>query len=71
MKLLKQLSARISDDALAGKIAGNIIGNQRKLAGYLNQRARKVSNKGLVILLIAFCILFGGYCACLIFKACI
>jgi len=71
MKLLKQLSARISDDALAVKIAGNIIDRQWKLAGYLNQRARKVSSKGLVTLLITFCILFGGYCACLIFKACI
>lgn len=69
MKLLKRISGRISSDVTARKIADNIIGKQHRLADYLNGKTKKLKGSRLLIALIAFSMLFAGYCAYLILNA--
>ncbi len=70
MGLSKKWRERISDDAVAGRIAGAIIGAQQKLASYLNRKVEMLQGRTLLFMLIAFCSLFGSYCLYLIINAC-
>lgn len=59
----------IDHDALAQKIAGNIIGRQRRIAEYLNGKAKNIPAKVLLFTLIWFCTVFGAYCIYLLMGA--
>ena len=69
MKLFKRNKEAASHEALVQKIAGNIIGKQHKLAGYLNAKTRNTPAKTWLFILIGFCIIFGSYCAYLLINA--
>ena len=50
-------------------IAGKILRCQRKTADYLNRKTAKISAKGWLVILIAFCAGFGSYCLLLLIRA--
>lgn len=54
---------------LAERIAGRIIQLQRKVADYLNIRTADISAGRWRIMLVAFCLLFGGYSLYLLLAA--
>lgn len=54
---------------LAERIAGEIIRAQRKAADYLNIRTAGFSIQRWRVMLLAFCLLFGGYSLYLVLEA--
>jgi hypothetical protein len=69
MKLFKRNKEAKDHEALALKIAGNIISKQQKLAVYLNAKTKNISAQTWLFILIGFCIVFGSYCAYLLIIA--
>lgn len=69
MKLFRKNSTSIGGDAIAEKIAQDIISRQRTLATYLNRKTKNVSGKLWLVMLIGFCVAFGSYCTFLLITA--
>ncbi|MET3115388.1 hypothetical protein AAKU52_003137 [Pedobacter sp. CG_S7] len=69
MKLFRKNTGPIDHDAMAQRIAGNIIGRQQRLAAYLNGKTKNVTVKTWLFILIGFCCLLGSYCAFLLITA--
>lgn len=59
----------MDDDMAAQRIAGNIIGRQKRLAEYLNHKTGNLSQKFWLLALIFFCAAFGSYCLYLLGRA--
>lgn len=55
----KTRSGNLRQEELADRIAKNIIRWQTRIAGYLNNRAKGLSEKARLYLLILFCVLFA------------
>lgn len=53
---------------IAERIAGRILNGQRRAANCLNDKTKRISRKGWLILLICFCACFGGYCLSLLLQ---
>lgn len=68
MNLFKRPKQHHTDDALAHRIAGNIIGRQRRIADYLNSKATYLSKRARLSALILFSLAFGSYCLYLLIK---
>lgn len=68
MNLFKRPKQHHTDDALAHRIAGHIIGKQRRIANYLNSKATSLSKRARVFALIFFTLAFGSYCLYLLIK---
>lgn len=68
MNLFKRPKQHRTDDALAHRIAGNIIGRQRRIADYLNSKATCLSKRTRLSALILFSLIFGSYCLYLLIK---
>lgn len=69
MRLFNRTKTPVDHDATAQRIAGNIIGRQEKLAGYLNGKTKNVTVKTWLVILTGFCTLLGSYCAYLLITA--
>lgn len=70
MRLFKKTTVEnTSNDAVAQKIASRIIAGQRKLASYLNDKARGFSARQILYTLVIICILFGTYCTYLLVSS--
>lgn len=54
---------------LAQRIAGRILQSQRTTADYLNARTAGISLRSWRMILIAFCLLFGGYSLYLLLES--
>jgi hypothetical protein len=54
---------------LAERVAGKILLGQQKAADYLNIRTAGISTKQWRVMLVAFCLLFGGYSLYLLIEA--
>jgi len=63
MKLTRSGKTSLSrrQEAIAEKMADGIVREQRRLAGYLNRHTAGLSGKTWLLLLIAFCAVFGSY----------
>lgn len=68
MNLFKRPKQHHIDDALAHRIAGSIIGRQRRIADYLNSKAAYLSKRARLYALILFSLAFGSYCLYLLIK---
>ena len=68
MNLFKRPKQYHTDDALAHRIAGDIIGRQRRIADYLNSKATYLSKRARLSALILFSLAFGSYCLYLLIK---
>lgn len=68
MNLFKRPKQHHTDDALAHRIAGDIIGRQRRIADYLNSKATYLSKRARLSALILFSLAFGSYCLYLLIK---
>lgn len=68
MNLFKRPKQHHTDDALAHRIAGDIIGRQRRIADYLNSKATYLSKRTRLSALILFSLAFGSYCLYLLIK---
>ncbi len=53
----------------AQKVAERILSAQRQSADYLNSRTSGISARSWKLLLLAFCLGFGGYCLYLLWEA--
>ncbi|SMD01491.1 hypothetical protein [Pedobacter nyackensis] len=64
MNIFRQTKDKLSNgqEQTAEKIADKIVKAQRKVADYLSSKTAGISVKTWRLLLIGFCILFGGYC---------
>ncbi len=69
MQLFKRKNATTSSDAVAEKIAGNIVARQRQLADYLNHKSSALPRRSMAFILFCFCIAFGGYCIYLLYNS--
>lgn len=69
MKLFRKNGASTGGNAIAEKIAQNIIGRQQTLATYLNRKTKNISGKLWLAILIGFCAAFGSYCTFLLIRA--
>lgn len=61
MKLFKRKNPKISDEAIAGKIAGGIIHYQNYIAAYLNKKTISWNPKICLRIMIGFCLFVGLY----------
>jgi hypothetical protein len=61
MGLFKKRNRTIPDDSISKEIGMYLNQKQRKLADYLNHKARHFSSTALLYGLIIFCAVFGSY----------
>lgn len=69
MSLFKRKREPVPNEMTAQKIAGAIVGRQKRIARYLNSKTGKLSTKTLLTALVIFCTAFGGYCLYLLIRA--
>ena len=69
MKTFKKIREKIASEEVAQKIAGNIITGQNRIAGYLNEKTKHLSDKARLWALAVFCTAFGGYLLWLLVRA--
>ncbi len=66
----KESKESLTSDAVAQRIAGNIIGGQQRIADYLNVKTQHLPGRFWLYTLILFCVAFGSYCLYLLISAC-
>lgn len=69
MSLFKRKREPVPNEMTAQKIAGAIVGSQKRIARFLNSRTGRLSAKTLFTALIIFCTAFGGYFLYLLVRA--
>lgn len=69
MEMFKKRKYADPKGTISGRFSGYVGQRQRKLADYLNSRTRHVSAAAMLVGLIVFCALFGGYLLYLLANA--
>lgn len=69
MRLFKKRNRIVADGSISQEIGMYLNQKQRKLADYLNLKARHISSTALLYGLIIFCTLFGSYLLYLLTSA--
>lgn len=69
MKIFKKAGEHLSSDDLAQRIADHILLRQSRIAAHLNRKTKDLSGKTLLLILIVFCTVMGGYLIYLLLGA--
>ena len=65
----KKVPLTVEQEAVAERIAEGLIRRQKKVADYLNAKTKGISGEMWQMLLVGFCLVFGGYCLYLVIAA--